>query len=157
MIAVVDNPQQGENKGSLYAGAVSAPVFKAVADRIVAYDYQMHAPIRANTSQPRSSTDLVAGYADDLHTISSALNLPNEPSTEGWVETTPNGRWKGRPTRADRVPDVRGLPLRDALFLLENRGFRVLVEGRGKVKEQSITPGQETDKTTGKVITLTLG
>jgi len=52
---------------------------------------------------------------------------------------------------------VRGLPLRDALFLLENRGFRVLVEGRGKVKEQSITPGQETDKTTGKVITLTLG
>ncbi|GAB3807312.1 penicillin-binding protein [Spirosoma humi] len=157
MIAVVDNPQQGENKGSLYAGAVSAPVFKAVADRIVAYDYQMHAPIRANVSQPNSSTDLVAGYADDIHTISSALNLPNEPSTEGWVETTPNGRWKGRPTRADRVPDVRGLPLRDALFLLENRGFRVLVEGRGKVKEQSITPGQETDKTTGKVITLTLG
>ncbi|AKD57215.1 penicillin-binding protein [Spirosoma radiotolerans] len=157
MIAVVDNPQQGENKGSLYAGAVSAPVFKAVADRIVAYDYQMHAPIRANTSQPRSSTDLVAGYADDLHTISSALNLPNEPSTEGWVETALNGRWKSRPTRADRVPDVRGLPLRDALFLLENRGFRVLVEGRGKVKDQSITPGQETDKTTGKVITLTLG
>lgn len=157
MIAVVDNPQQGENKGSLYAGAVSAPVFKAVADRIVAYDYQMHAPIRARTSQPRSSTDLVAGYADDLHTISSALNLPNEPSTEGWVETASDGRWKGRPTRADRVPDVRGLPLRDALFLLENRGFRVLVEGRGKVKEQSITPGQETDKTMGKVITLTLG
>lgn len=157
VIAVVDNPQQGENKGSLYAGAVSAPVFKAVADRIVAYDYQMHAPIRARTSQPRSSTDLVAGYADDLHTISSALNLPNEPSTEGWVETAPDGRWKGRSTRADRVPDVRGLPLRDALFLLENRGFRVLVEGRGKVKEQSITPGQETDKTTGKIITLTLG
>ena len=114
----------------------------------------MHAPIRAKTSQPNSSTDLVAGYADDLHTISSALNLPNEPSTEGWVETTSNGRWKGRPTRADRVPDVRGLPLRDALFLLENRGFRVLVEGRGKVKEQSDEPGQEIDKTTGKVITL---
>ena len=78
----------------LYAGAVAAPVFKAVADRIVAYDIRMHAPIRANTSQPRSSTDLVAGYADDLHTISSALNLTNEPSTEGWVEATPNGRWK---------------------------------------------------------------
>ncbi|GAB2528331.1 penicillin-binding protein [Spirosoma aerophilum] len=157
MIAVVDNPQQGENKGSLYAGAVSAPVFKSVADRIVAYDYQMHAPIRARASQPVSSTALVAGYADDLHTISSALNLTNEPSTEGWVEATPTGRWKGRPTRDDRVPDVRGLPLRDALFLLENRGFKVLVEGRGKVKEQSIEPGAGIEKTIGKVITLTLG
>lgn len=156
MITVVDNPQ-GDNIDMLYAGAVAAPVFKAVADRIVAYDYRMHPPIRANSSGPRSSTDLVAGYAGDLHTISSTLNLPNEPSTEGWVEATPNGHWKGRPTRDDRVPDVRGLPLRDALFLLENRGFRVLVEGRGKVKEQSIEPGQQIDKTPGKVITLMLG
>ncbi len=157
MIAVVDNPQQGENKGSLYAGAVSAPIFKAVADRIVAYDYQMNAPLRANTSRPGSSTNLVAGYAGDLHTISSSLNITNEPSTEGWVETTSNGHWKARSTRSDRVPDVRGLTLRDALFLLENRGFRVLVEGRGKVKEQSVAPGTGTVIVGGKVITLTLG
>ena len=157
MITVVDNPQQGENKGSLYAGAVSAPVFKAVADRIVAYDIQMHAPIRANTSQPLSSTNLVAGYADDLHIISSTLNTHNEPSSEGWVEETSNGRWKARPTRSDRVPDVRGLTLRDALFLLENRGFRVLVEGRGKVKEQSVAPGISATEAGRKVITLTLG
>ena len=157
MIAVVDNPQQGENKGSLYAGAVSAPVFKAVADRIVAYDIRMHAPIRANTSQPQSSTSLLAGYADDLHTIGSTLNLRSEPSTEGWVEAVPTGGWKPRPTRSDQVPDVRGLSLRDALFLLENRGFRVLVEGRGRVKEQSVEPGVETVKTANKIITLTLG
>ncbi|MBD2751720.1 penicillin-binding protein [Spirosoma validum] len=157
MITVVDNPHQGENKGSLYAGAVSAPVFKAVADRIVASDIRMHAPMQASASRPQSSTDLVAGYADDLHTIGSALKLPNEPSTEGWVEASPDGRWKSRPTRPGQVPDVRGLSLRDALFLLENRGFRVLVEGRGKVKEQSVEPGAETTKTAQKVITLTLG
>ncbi|MFD2932771.1 penicillin-binding protein [Spirosoma flavum] len=156
MITVVDSPQ-GDNIDLLYAGAVAAPVFKAVADRIVAYDIRMHAPIRANTSQPRSSTDLVAGYADDLHTINSTLNINNEPSTEGWVETASNGRWKARPTRSDRVPDVRGLTLRDALFLLENRGFRVLVEGRGKVKEQSVAPGLGIEKASGNVITLTLG
>lgn len=157
MITVVDNPHQGENKGSLYAGAVSAPVFKSVADRIVASDIRMHAPMQASASSPQSSTDLVAGYADDLHTIGSALKLPSEPSTEGWVEASPDGRWKSRPTRSGQVPDVRGLSLRDALFLLENRGFRVLVEGRGKVKEQSVEPGVETAKTAQKVITLTLG
>lgn len=157
MITVVDNPHQGENKGSLYAGAVSAPVFKAVADRIVAYDIRMHAPIRPNPSQSQSSTGLLAGYADDLHTISSALNIHKEPSTEGWVEATPDGHWKSRPTRSDQVPDVRGLTLRDALFLLENRGFRVSVEGRGKVKEQSVEPGIAIEQTPDKVITLTLG
>ncbi|GAB4014800.1 penicillin-binding protein [Spirosoma koreense] len=157
MIAVVDNPHQGENKGSLYAGAVSAPVFKAVADQIVAYDIRMHAPMRSNASQPQSTSGLLAGYAGDLHTISSTLKLRSEPITEGWVEATPSGRWQARPTRPDQVPDVRGLSLRDALFLLENRGFRVLVEGRGKVKEQSVEPGAETNKTAGKVITLTLG
>ncbi|GAB4039893.1 penicillin-binding protein [Spirosoma jeollabukense] len=158
VIAVVDNPHQGENTGTLYAGAVSAPVFKAVADRIVASDIRMHAPIQPNTSQPQSSTaGLLAGYADDLHTISSALHIRNEPSTEGWVEATPSGRWKSRPTRTDQVPDVRGLSLRDALFLLENHGYKVLTEGRGKVKEQSLEPGTGPDKTTGKRITLTLG
>ena len=156
MISVVDYPQ-GDNIDLLYAGAVAAPVFKAVADRIVAYDIRMHAPMRVSTSQPRSTTDLVAGYADDLHTISSALHITNEPSTEGWVEATSGGRWKSRPTRSDQVPDVRGLTLRDALFLLENRGFRVLVEGRGKVKEQSVDPGIAIGKTAGKVITLRLG
>ena len=156
MISVVDNPQ-GNNIDMLYAGSVAAPVFKAVADRIVAYDIRMHAPIRANTSQPQSSTGMLAGYADDLHTISSTLHLRNEPATEGWVEPTPSGRWKSRPTRSDQVPDVRGLTLRDALFLLENRGFRVQVEGRGKVKEQSVDPGVAIAKTASKVITLTLG
>jgi cell division protein FtsI (penicillin-binding protein 3) len=158
VIAVVDNPHQGENKGTLYAGAVSAPVFKAVADRIVASDIRMHAPIKPNTSQPQSSTaGLLAGYADDLHTIGSALHIRNEPSTEGWVEATPSGRWKSRTTRTDQVPDVRGLSLRDALFLLENHGYKVLTEGRGKVKEQSLEPGTGPEKMTGKRITLTLG
>ncbi|WP_420150915.1 penicillin-binding protein [Spirosoma sp.] len=157
MITVVDNPHQGENKGSLYAGAVSAPVFKAIADRIVASDFRMHAPVRAKASQPQSTTALMAGYSDDLHTIASTLGLRSEPSTEGWVEATAEGRWKARPTRSNQVPDVRGLSLRDALFLLENRGFRVLFEGQGKVKEQSVSPGEAYTNVARKVITLTLG
>ncbi len=155
MITVVDSPQ-GNNIDLLYAGAVAAPVFKQIADRIVAYDIRMHAPIRAD-KQSRPTTGLLAGYADDLHTIGTTLNLSTEPNTEGWVETTDGNRWRSRPTRTDRVPDVRGLALRDALFLLENRGFRVSVEGHGKVKDQSIAPGTGTGTIGAKAITLTLG
>jgi cell division protein FtsI (penicillin-binding protein 3) len=156
MITAVDSPQ-GNNIDLLYAGAVAAPVFKEVADRIVAYDIRMHAPIKAGGRQARPANALLAGYADDLHTISTTLNMDSEPSTEGWVETTDNGRWKSRPTRPNQVPDVRGLTLRDALFLLENRGFRVLVEGKGKVKEQSVEPGTGAADIAAKTITLKLG
>lgn len=156
MITVVDTPQ-GDNIDLLYAGAVAAPVFKEVADRIVAYDIRMHAPIRSNGQQKRPTTGLLAGYADDLHTIGSVLNIDNQPATEGWVEATDKGRWKSRPTRPDQVPDVRGLSLRDALFLLENRGFRVVVEGRGKVKEQSLSPGMASHEAPNQTISLKLG
>ncbi len=155
MITVVDSPQ-GDNIDLLYAGAVAAPVFKEVADRIVAYDIRMHPPIRPDGQPAHPTTGLLAGYADDLHTISTALSLNREPGTEGWVEATPAGHWNPPPTPPDRVPDVRGLTLRDALFLLENRGFRVSVDGQGKVKEQSIKPDTETNGVGTKAITLTL-
>jgi len=34
-----------------------------------------------------------------------------------------------------------GMGLRDALYILENRGYRVRVQGAGMVKRQSISPG----------------
>ena len=35
------------------------------------------------------------------------------------------------------VPDVRGMSLRDALYLLENSGIRVRYNGKGRVLRQS--------------------
>jgi cell division protein FtsI (penicillin-binding protein 3) len=39
------------------------------------------------------------------------------------------------------VPDVKGMGLRDALYLLENVNMKVVAKGRGKVRSQSIEPG----------------
>ena len=41
------------------------------------------------------------------------------------------------------VPDVRGMGLRDALYLLENAGLQVKTLGAGTVRRQSIVPGAE--------------
>jgi cell division protein FtsI (penicillin-binding protein 3) len=35
------------------------------------------------------------------------------------------------------VPDVRGMSLRDAIYLLENSGLRVRFSGKGRVMRQS--------------------
>lgn len=39
------------------------------------------------------------------------------------------------------VPDVKGMGARDAVFMLESRGLKVIINGRGKVVEQSLAPG----------------
>jgi cell division protein FtsI (penicillin-binding protein 3) len=39
------------------------------------------------------------------------------------------------------VPNVIGMRLKDALYLLENRGLKVGVNGYGVVKRQSVPPG----------------
>ncbi len=153
MIAMVDSPQ-GNNVDLLYAGAVSAPVFREVADRIMAYDVQMQKPIQERSG--KRTPELLAGYADDLHTIDSVLGVKQRVTVEGWVETREKGHWAERATRAGHVPDVRGLSLRDALFLLENRGLRVVVQGRGKVTDQSVDPGTLVKQTPARQISLTL-
>jgi cell division protein FtsI (penicillin-binding protein 3) len=49
---------------------------------------------------------------------------------------------------------VRGMGLRDALYLLENAGLQVKTLGIGTVRRQSIAPGS--DLTTTHAITLEL-
>jgi len=39
------------------------------------------------------------------------------------------------------LPSVLGMGLKDAIYLVENRGCKVRVEGVGKVRRQSLAPG----------------
>ncbi|MBS1935934.1 MAG: PASTA domain-containing protein [Bacteroidetes bacterium] len=52
------------------------------------------------------------------------------------------------------VPDVKGMGLKDALYLLETMNMKVDVKGKGKVKSQSLQPG--TTLTKNQAITLQL-
>lgn len=54
----------------------------------------------------------------------------------------------------NKVPDVIGLGLKDAVYLLENMGLKVEAKGRGKVIYQSIA--QNTDFHKGQSINLQL-
>lgn len=53
-----------------------------------------------------------------------------------------------------KIPDVKGMGARDAVYLLEKSGLRVNLIGSGKVVSQSFTPGQNLVK--GTTITITL-
>lgn len=44
------------------------------------------------------------------------------------------------------VPDIHGMGARDAVFLMESRGIKVILSGRGKAVEQSLAPGDRIKK-----------
>ena len=52
------------------------------------------------------------------------------------------------------MPDVRGMGLKEALFLLECRGLRVAFTGKGAVREQTLPPGTSVER--GQAVTLKL-
>ncbi len=52
------------------------------------------------------------------------------------------------------MPDVHGMGARDAVYLIESRGIKVKINGRGKVVEQSIGAGEKLKK--GMTCTLRL-
>jgi cell division protein FtsI (penicillin-binding protein 3) len=47
------------------------------------------------------------------------------------------------------------MALRDALYVLENKGLRVVYQGKGRVKNQSISPGSPLQ--VNNIINLVLG
>ena len=56
--------------------------------------------------------------------------------------------------KTNQVPNLKGMPGMDAIALLENLDLRVKVIGVGKVKKQSIQPGQIISKNTTIVLEL---
>jgi cell division protein FtsI (penicillin-binding protein 3) len=53
------------------------------------------------------------------------------------------------------VPDVKGMTAKDAVYLLESKGFKVRLNGFGKVINQSVKAGSVYSK--GSKVNLILG
>lgn len=140
-IVVIDNP-----KGySQYGSDAAAPVFKEIADKIYARDLQMHAPYVAAAPEQGIYPVVQAGFGHDMVKLSKWLSLPaSENLPEDWVRAAADStsiHWRGLKAEAERVPDMRGMMLRDALYILENKGMKVTFEGQGRVVSQSQLPG----------------
>lgn len=141
-IVVIDNPKGYQ----IYGSDVSAPVFKEIADRIYSLELDMH---EIGTEEQNYVTGIFpyikAGKQDELSMICNELGISNHSnSEEKWVKTAVVNDavyWEGKEVKYEVVPDVRGMTLRDAIYILENLGLEVKVEGRGRVATQSMTPG----------------
>ncbi|WP_425390795.1 penicillin-binding protein [Ekhidna sp.] len=148
-IVVIDNPKGYQ----IYGSDVSAPVFKEIADKIYSLELDMH---EIGTEERTYVTGVFpyikAGKREELTMICNQLGISNHAKSETeWVTTDVINDavyWEGNPVKYEVVPDVRGMTLRDAIYVLENLGLEVEVKGRGRVATQSMTPGGRLTKGT---------
>jgi len=152
-IVVVDEPKTG----GMYGGSVSAPIFKQIAQKI--YIKKIRLDIRADSSAQFTAPKTATGHSDDIEYLLDKFDLDyDNQNDQDWVRVrtiqdtvTLHDTSVGD---SDIVPDVRGMTLRDALFLLENKGLEVRIFGKGRVQKQSIPAGRAAKRGTQIVISL---
>ncbi len=152
--------QNGSESKLAYGGVVSGPVFKEVADRLFASKVA-NEPFDQFQKIPDSSLYKFYGMKKDVNQILGVFNYKeNDHENSGKWSTTflQNGNAQVLPDNnlpeKNKVPDVTGMGLKDAIYLLENRGLKVLASGKGKVIYQSLT--QNIDFNKGQLIKIEL-
>jgi cell division protein FtsI (penicillin-binding protein 3) len=167
-----NNPQytcmvmvNGPSKGIYYGSAVAGPVFKEIADKVYASNTNLHSDLRFTVNEEEIEIPIAhSGNTNDTKTVYNKFGISShlkndsaESNNSEWSSVESNKKivvLKQQKNLKDLIPDVKGMGLKDAVYLLENSGLKVLVEGAGKVKEQSLAPGQKLIK--GMSISLKL-
>lgn len=155
-IVVVSSPSMR----GVYGNIVAGPVFREIADKIYSNRLEMqHATAQVDTVY-RAPVSF-GGNRADLLTVLDGLNIPAEVTGEGeWASTQATDSSVVVGPRAvpeagtNMVPNVVGMGLRDAMYILENHGLRVRLTGSGMVKHQ--WPAAGTRPVKGTTVTLEL-
>jgi cell division protein FtsI (penicillin-binding protein 3) len=155
-IVVIDDPV-GYNK---MAADVAAPVFKEIADKIYASDAEMHKEVELKHNNVPKLPHRVAGHHEDLKTVFNTAGISNHKNIEtaSFVVAKVNGnsiKWTDCSYTMGKMPDVHGMTLKDALYFIENEGYKVKYIGNGRVKVQSPAPHTKIEK--GSTVYLRLG
>jgi cell division protein FtsI (penicillin-binding protein 3) len=136
-IVVVNAPSNGVYYGNLVAGTV----FKEISDKIYATNFFRDYSAENSDSKKLNAPEAGNGYRADINKVLKELDVRYKRGVNSdWVATRENGdtiRLVGINITKGLVPDVRGMSLRDAVYLLENSGYRVKYSGKGKVARQS--------------------
>ncbi len=141
--------------GIYYGALVAGPVFKEIADKVYAASVNRE-PTHLQDSVKSTYIAKTAGYTSDYYSITN--NKAKVYSTQEWSNASTNSSHikisEASTVANNQMPDVIGMGMRDALYLLENKGLKVQYVGKGKVKFQSIEKGKKIYKGGTVVIEL---
>jgi cell division protein FtsI (penicillin-binding protein 3) len=140
IIVVVKNKPHAAN---YYGGSVAAPVFREIADHLYKYSIDQQQPLQITVQD--SMLYSFAGMKKEVNTIATEFGFTYADQLVGnWRRTY----LKNKTVQVQTVqtsnavmPDVKGMGLKDALYVLETAGIKVKMSGKGKINEQSIAAG----------------
>lgn len=140
---VVINAPKGND---YYGGTVAAPVFKEIVEKYYSSSIDTYQPVNSPDEFFVANLPLSKkGRQEDIVTVYNHLGISNAPNENThWVESRPkhNSIALEEMRMIDNlIPNVQEMGLRDALYLLENKGMKVKFTGKGKVVHQSPRSG----------------
>jgi cell division protein FtsI (penicillin-binding protein 3) len=134
---IIDEPKGDK----VYASQVCAPVFRKIADNIFSYDVAIHPASKKEKDMKRIAKQEKSGMLADFQEIAEELNIKMNPVEGEMVKLVTAAQdsiyWKTIKD-SDGIPDIYGMTLRDALPLLENKGYNVRHKGFGKVDNYAL-------------------
>ncbi|HEX3024566.1 MAG TPA: penicillin-binding transpeptidase domain-containing protein, partial [Chitinophagaceae bacterium] len=157
ILVVIKNKPHALNH---YGASVAGPVFKEIADRLYLTYVRQNNYVNYSSNKKDSSSFNYVGSKDELKFLMKTMQLHYNDSTSltsGWVNINGN---KGnvvlinRKINANTMPLLKGMGLKDAVYLCENIGLKLIVKGKGKVEDQSIVAGTPIAK--GQIINILL-
>lgn len=147
------------SNGVFFGGAVAAPIFKEIADKVYSNHLELHeAPLEQDTTI--STLPYVAvGMQKDVRKVLHALkvNADSNQADALWISPVSAEDkivMRERDFKNGLVPNVQGMGARDAMYILENAGLRVKIIGKGLVRRQSLEAGSKIQKGTQVIIEL---
>jgi cell division protein FtsI (penicillin-binding protein 3) len=155
-IVVVNNPKENGH----YGGSVAAPIFKELADKVYASDMSIHKALQ-QSEVIASLPKVKQGSVVEANKVLEEFEINTTSTDANWmVAKTSNEqvflevRKVERDLQNGNMPDLRGMGIQDAIYLLETYGLIVKFLGSGSIKTQSIKKGESFKK--GAVIKLEL-
>ncbi len=143
-------------KFNYYGAQAAAPVFRKIADNIFAHDPEINPPKEAPVNDSLTIPQIKTGKNTDIEQLAKVLKYNFRiPKDYKWLKQKNNSLdFIPKDFSKNIVPDLRNTGAKDAVYILENKGLKVLLKGRGKVVYQSLKPGTKINK--GMQINLVL-
>lgn len=134
IMVVVDEP-----KNKKYGGEVAGPVFKKIAEELIAY--WGLSPTDKNDPLYIAATSEPAGKNEKSGKKDAAEPQTVQPIPFGVARQMPISRTPDYSAPSGVMPELAGLPIREALVRLAKSGLHARFEGSGKVLSQPIPAG----------------
>jgi len=146
----------GNKKPMYYASQVAVPVFGKIVEKIATIEaFDELADQNSNVVRAEMPRQAI-GFADDFEKVLKYVEIPFKNKKETvWSKVERNNSkmdFGNYNFKSKLIPNVKGMGARDAVFILENYGLKVEVEGFGKVVSQSIPPKTRRNKQNIKLI-----